>query len=171
MRGHFEDCGCPVIPKKVTPMRAQSLIPVLMLPLFMGCATVLAKKASPIAMTSSPAGAEIWIDGARVGTTPHTVELSNASEHVIVFTLEGRDEVSCLLNRKVGLGWVALDVLFFGWPLIVDAITGAWNRLDSDMCDVIITEIQDEVTSPSGNASPDGSGIGSGWSYQLTSPY
>ena len=50
-------------------------------------------------------------------------------------------------------------------------LAGAWNRLDSDMCDVIITEVQNEVTSSSGNGSPDGTGNGSEWSYQLTSPY
>lgn len=125
---------------EASPVRNRVWIPVALLPVVVGCATVLAKKVTPVMMTSTPAGAEVWIDGARAGTTPVTVELSNNSEHIVVFTIDGRDEVTCRINRKVGVGWVVLDILMFAWPVVIDAITGAWNQLDSKVCDVTLPE-------------------------------
>ena len=80
-----------------------------------------------VAMSSNPTGAEVWIDGARRGTTPFSLDLNNHTSHTVVFRLEGHQEVTCQLTTSVGAGWVILDVLGGLIPVIVDAATGKWN--------------------------------------------
>ena len=89
-------------------------------------------------MNSNPSGAEVWIDGNRAGTTPVSITLDHKHEHVVVFIMDGYHEVSCRLNRKVGAGWVVLDVLFGLIPVVVDAATGSWHSLDGDVCNVTL---------------------------------
>lgn len=117
-------------------MRRSLVGTVLLIPGITGCATLLARKTTPVSMNSNPVGAEVWIDGNRAGTTPVTVTLDHKDEHVIVFTKEGYTETSCRINRKVGAGWVVLDVVLGLLPVIVDAATGSWNSLDADVCNV-----------------------------------
>lgn len=120
-------------------MRFASVGMLMLLPALAGCATLLARKTTPVSMNSNPTGAEVWIDGNRAGTTPVTVTLDHRQEHVVVFTKDGYAESSCRLNRKVGAGWVVLDVVLGLIPVIVDAATGAWQSLDSDVCNVQLT--------------------------------
>ena len=132
-------------------MRSRNVISLMLLPTMVGCAAILAKKTTPVSMNSNPTGAEVWIDGNRAGTTPVTISLDHKSEHVVVFILDGHQETSCRLNRKVGAGWVILDVLLGVVPVIVDAATGSWHSLDSDVCNVQL---------PRGGAGPGGGGNG-----------
>ena len=99
------------------------------------CAALFNEKTSPVQMYSNPAGAGVWIDGNRMGTTPISLDLSIKSEHSITFRMEGRDEITCLVNRKVGVAWVVFDVLGGLVPIIIDAATGSWYELDKEFCD------------------------------------
>ena len=48
-------------------MRSRTVISLLLLPTLVGCATILAKKITPVSMNTNPTGAEVWIDGNRKG--------------------------------------------------------------------------------------------------------
>lgn len=120
----------------VSPMKRTSRISliVFLLVSLSACATLFNAKTSPVQMNSNPTGADVWLDGNRMGTTPISIDLSIKSEHSLTFRMEGRDEITCLVNRKVGAGWVILDVLGGLVPVIIDAATGSWYELDKSSC-------------------------------------
>ena len=102
------------------------------------CGTLLLSSEKEIMMVSSPDAAEVWVDGARVGTTPMQLELNNRTSHNIVFKKEGYSDMSCQLNSTVHGGIVVLDVLAGLVPVIVDAATGGWKRIPEDSCTVTL---------------------------------
>jgi hypothetical protein len=116
-------------------------LPAVALPLlvFAGCATLFASKRKTVAFRTEPVGAQVLINGNPVGTTPYQMELQKKKEYIVTFRLEGYREVTCEIGKKVGAGWVVLDVLGGLVPIVIDAITGDWHNLDKDSCDVTLT--------------------------------
>lgn len=101
-----------------------------------GCATILASKGPvEIPTASTPGGVEVYLDGNRLGTTPVKVEVERKKSHTLVFKKDGFKDASCLLEAKTGAGWVILDILFFVWPVIVDAVTNDWTKV-SGACNI-----------------------------------
>ena len=49
-----------------------------------------------------------------------------------IYTAAGFKTVGQKINTKVGAGWVILDVLGGIVPVIIDAATGSWKKLDQD---------------------------------------
>lgn len=105
-----------------------------------GCATLFNSGTANVPMSSEPSGADVFVNGNRMGTTPVTLELDNNSEHTVVFRRDGFNDVTCELNTSVGAGWVVLDVLGGLVPVIIDAATGKWNSLNSNNCNVTMRE-------------------------------
>lgn len=99
-----------------------------------GCAALFNAKTTPVQMNSNPAGAEVLVDGTRVGETPMSVDLSNNQSHTVTFRIIGLTPVTCIINRKVGPTWVILDVLGGLVPIVIDAATGSWYELDKNVC-------------------------------------
>ena len=100
--------------------------------LLSGCATLFAPKSNPLALSSEPRGAEVYVNGFRMGTTPVELSLKPDKSYTIEFRKEGYESVTRVVNTKVGAGWVVLDVLGGLIPVIIDAATGAWYKLDQD---------------------------------------
>lgn len=101
-----------------------------------GCGTLFNSSTKNVAMSSEPTGAEVFIDGNRMGTTPITLELDNQENHAVVFRKEGHQDVTCDIKTKVGAGYVILDILGGLVPVIIDAATGEWESLDKETCNV-----------------------------------
>ena len=101
-----------------------------------GCATVLKSKHSEIAVSSATEGADVLVNGQRVGVTPTKVSLSNKSDHVITVRSAGKEE-HCQLKSSASMGWVVLDIATAGGWLI-DWATGNWRKLDKSNCAVSI---------------------------------
>jgi hypothetical protein len=99
-----------------------------------GCATVLSSKSHDFDFASTPAGAQVFVDGEPVGTTPLTVNLSNTKPHTVVFKKQGYADVGCQLNRGTGAGWVIADVVFGVVPLVIDAATNDWSHTKTHEC-------------------------------------
>src|SRR5690348_1570916 len=89
-----------------------------------GCAAIFGSKQKMFDLRSNPSGAEVFLDGARLGTTPFKVNLSDQKEHTFVFRKDGYKEVTCTLSKGTGGGWVVADILLGLVPVIVDAATG-----------------------------------------------
>ena len=96
------------------------------------CATLFNDKNPPIGINSNPAGAEVFVDGNYVGTTPVEVKLSVRKEHAIVFRKDGYEDKTYHLSNFVGVGWIVLDILGGLVPIIVDAATGDWMELSQE---------------------------------------
>ena len=71
---------------KMFRMRIFAILPLRFAP---GCATLFNDGTKTVAMSSNPSGAEVWIDGARRGTTPVSLDLNNHKSHTVVFRREG----------------------------------------------------------------------------------
>jgi len=80
-------------------MRAR-LAPVLAAALA-GCGALFNGGPAKVTFTSSPDGAEVWIDGMRRGTTPLVVDLQKNQDYTVVFKKEGHKEVVTTITRKV----------------------------------------------------------------------
>jgi len=107
-----------------------------------GCATILARKLHKLPVTSEPEGAEVYVNGMRMGRTPITLELKADKSYAIEYRMPGHENITRLVNTKVGAGWLILDVLTGLVPVIVDASTGAWNQLDQKSVNVVLAKQQ-----------------------------
>ncbi len=105
-----------------------------------GCATLFGTRSVPVSFNSNPQGADVVIGGNSLGTTPVTVNLSNHVGHTVVLRLEGYQDFTCTLETSVGAKWVILDILAGGLvPIIVDAATGQWKELQTDVCNATLS--------------------------------
>lgn len=113
-----------------------------------GCAAIFGSKQKNFDLRSTPTGAEVFLDGARVGTTPFKINLSNQKEHTFVFRQAGYKDVTCQLAKGTGGGWVVADILLGLVPVIIDAATGAWSQTQGDSCMASMEPDQLAATSP-----------------------
>ena len=95
-----------------------------------GCATLLAPSTHPLAIGSNPPAAEVYVNGVKRGTTPVELEFKADQSYTIEFKKEGYETVTHVVHSEVNVGWVVLDVVCGLVPVIVDAATGKWNKLD-----------------------------------------
>lgn len=105
---------------------------VLLIALTTSCATLFGPKTNALSISSSPDGAEVYVNGFKRGTTPVELNLKPDQSYTIEFRKEGYQSVTRVVNTKVGAGWIVLDILGGLIPVVVDAATGAWNKLDQD---------------------------------------
>jgi len=105
-----------------------------------GCATLFGPKTHPLAVSSEPHGAEVYVNGFKMGNTPVELSLKADKSYNIEFRKEGYESVTRIVNTKVGAGWVILDVLAGLVPVIIDASTGAWNQLDQDAVNAALVQ-------------------------------
>ncbi len=114
-------------------MRARAAVATLAW-LTTGCATVLGSKQHDFSFDSAPTGAQVFVDGNPVGTTPLTVNLSNTQSHTVVFKKPGFAEIGCQLQKGTGAGWVIADVIFGLVPIVIDAATNNWSQTKTHEC-------------------------------------
>ena len=112
-----------------------------------GCAAIFGSSQKPFDFTTEPPGADVYIDGQRMGVTPFTVILSNNDPVTVTFKKEGYAEVTCMLQPKTGAGWVVGDALLLVFYIIpglvafaVDAGTGSWSQIPVDGCHRVLPE-------------------------------
>ncbi|AEM71600.1 PEGA domain protein [Allomuricauda ruestringensis DSM 13258] len=109
---------------------------------FSSCATLFGKKSHALAVGSDPAGAEVYVNGFKMGTTPVELNLKADKSYTIEYRKEGYQNVTRIVNTRVGAGWIVLDVLGGLIPIVVDAATGNWNKLDQDAVNAVLEEQQ-----------------------------
>ncbi len=110
------------------------ILPAILVTMFLitSCATLFAPKTHPLTVSSEPQDAEIYVNGLKMGTTPVELSLKADKSYTIEFRKEGYKTVTEIVNTKIGAGWLVLDVLTGFVPVIIDAATGAWNKLDQE---------------------------------------
>ena len=99
-----------------------------------GCAALFGAKQKTFDLRTQPEGADVYLNGNRLGTTPVQVKLSNLANHTFVFRKEGYKEATCALTRGTDGGWVVLDILAGLVPVIVDAATNSWSQTKGKSC-------------------------------------
>ncbi len=94
-----------------------------------GCSTILTGPTQKVAVNSRPAGARVYVDGVRSGTTPTHVTLLRSREHDITIQLAGWVPQTVHLKRS-GNPWNWGNAMYGVFPgVVVDAGTGAIYKL------------------------------------------
>ena len=94
-----------------------------------GCASIVKGTTQAIPVSSDPTGAEVKLDGNRIGQTPMTVEAKRKSDHLLTLEKTGYQSESVAITRNIG-GAVFGNIVaggLVGWG--VDAISGAQYNL------------------------------------------
>ena len=102
------------------------------------CATLLAPKKNTLAVTSNPSGADVIVNGYKMGKTPVELSLAPNQNHTIEYRKDGYESVGKVVGTKTGALWVILDVLTGLVPVIVDAATGDWKQLETKQINVML---------------------------------
>jgi PEGA domain len=112
--------------------RLLSLVVVaVMLVSFSGCATIFRGPNQLVGLNASTPGAEVFLDGLKVGVTPLKLSLKTDRQYTITFKKAGFKDTTYRLTNRVGTLWVVLDVITGLIPLIVDISTGAWYEFET----------------------------------------
>jgi hypothetical protein len=98
-----------------------------------GCGALFNGGPQRLTVNSTPTAAEVWIDGAKRGTTPFFVDLAKNKDHTFVFKHVGFDDATVDVTKKVKGTYVILDVLGGVLPVVVDAVAKSWYVLDRDV--------------------------------------
>lgn len=118
--------------------RIAAITAILSMLLLSGCATLIKGAKQNVDMNSSPVKAQVYIDGKLMGETPLQLKLSVKNDYVVEFRAEGYKTHVCHINNKIGAGWIVLDVITGLAPVVVDAVTGAWSKLDQKKIDAVL---------------------------------
>ena len=107
------------------------------------CATIVRGTSQDFTANSDPGGARIVVDGQDSGKTPTTLTLKRDRNHTIVFKLDGYEDVTVNLNRKLKVGSAIIGNVF-SWGLIgvvVDISNGSAYQLTPEQLDVTLRQI------------------------------
>ena len=108
-----------------------------------GCGAVFNGSRQNIMVTSAPDGAHIEsVPAAGAFTTPTTLNLHRKHDYTLTFSKEGYSSASTTISPHARGGIIVLDVLLTGLiGVIVDASTGAWNKLSPENVTVALTKL------------------------------
>jgi hypothetical protein len=97
-----------------------------------GCATIIHGTRQDVSISSSPSGADVWVDNSQVGQTPVIAHLSRKDSHIVKLVLPGYQPYETTITRSVS-GWVWGNIAFGGLiGLGVDAISGGIYKLSPE---------------------------------------
>jgi len=120
--------------------------------LFSSCASIFTKSSYPVAISSTPEGANISIVNKKgeevyVGKTPATVQLDASSKYMsgekltVTISKLGYEEQKVYIHSKIE-GWYWGNILLGGLigMLVVDPLTGAMYKLDTKTINVTLEQ-------------------------------
>ncbi|SFU45490.1 PEGA domain-containing protein [Pustulibacterium marinum] len=126
----------------------------------LGCASIVSKGKYPVHIDSSPSGAHITItdqDGVMqyTGTTPVNLKIKASSgyfkkaNYMLTFEMDGYETKTIPIKFSLD-GWYVGNLLFGGLVgiLIVDPITGAMWKLNTDQINEKLTKETETVEKP-----------------------
>lgn len=114
-----------------------------------GCASIMHGSNQPVGISSSPTGAQVFVDNQPMGITPVTATLSRKDHHTVRVEMAGYAPYEMKLTRGTS-GWVWGNLVFGGLPgLAIDAITGALYKLTP-------TDVSATLTRPTATLSDQG---------------
>lgn len=109
---------------------------------FNGCATIFKGASDNVNLSSKPNGAKVYVNGELMGTTPVKLKLKSSNTYHIEFKKKGYATKIYNLTNHVGAGWIVLDVVGGLIPIIVDAATKSWYKLDQSHFNAILASQQ-----------------------------
>ena len=98
-----------------------------------GCATFFKSQYEPVTVTSNLRGTRVHVDGAYMGVTPLILKLSTQKQHVISFSRRDVQTRHFVLGNRISTEWLIIDLMLGPHFLIIDALTGAWLSLNTNI--------------------------------------
>jgi hypothetical protein len=96
------------------------------------CATIIHGTRQEVGISSSPTGAEVWVDDVKMGETPVVAKLRRKGTHTVKLVLPGYQPYETTITRSVS-GWVWGNIAIGGLiGLGVDAISGGMYKLSPE---------------------------------------
>ncbi len=99
-----------------------------------GCASTFAAGPDWVPVNSTPQGADVKLDGVRVGKTPLVLPLARSSDGVLDFELAGFEPLKLDLDKVLN-GWFMANFLW-GWlfpiGMGVDVVSGCAGKYSTD---------------------------------------
>jgi hypothetical protein len=105
-----------------------------------GCATLFGPDKYDVYFDSEPQGADIRLNGSRVGKTPTSIPLKADKSYAAEFSLQGYPNVTAFINTKIAAKWIVLDIFAGIIGVVVDASSGSWNEFDQTYIKVYLDE-------------------------------
>lgn len=98
-----------------------------------GCCTIMhGGTTQEVGISSSPSGAEIYVNDKLMGKTPGFIELERDDTHIVTIKKDGFEQGSMTITNEVS-GWVWGNIIAGGFiGLAVDAISGSMYNLTPD---------------------------------------
>ncbi|RJP79563.1 MAG: PEGA domain-containing protein [Candidatus Zixiibacteriota bacterium] len=127
--------------KAITPWLT-AIMAVAIIWVFCGCAAIFQGTNDSLDLRSEPSGAEVYVNGNLMGTTPVKLELKSKETCCIEFKKAGYQTQTHNIGNHVGAGWIVLDVLGGLVPVIVDAATGSWYSFNEETVNAVLQEQQ-----------------------------
>lgn len=98
-----------------------------------GCAAVFRDSKQAVQIESTPSGAAVSDRSRTYGATPTAIEVDRGGTANVRLSKPGYADHHGVVAKKLNVGWVVADVVTcvipvaLCIPLLVDAISGAWN--------------------------------------------
>lgn len=97
-----------------------------------GCGLLASGTTTIVPIRSEPSGAEVWVDGVRVGETPLRVALRSEEPHRVELRRSGFVPRALQFEPVIDASYVILDVATVFVGLLIDAATGGYYELRPD---------------------------------------
>jgi hypothetical protein len=113
----------------------------LVLLLGSGCATIINGTTEPIAITSTPSGAKVRVDGQQSYTTPANIDMARGRDHLLTFHKDGYEDENFTIVHSMSAA-VAGNILLgglIGWG--VDAMDGAQDKLTPETVQITLNPL------------------------------
>lgn len=107
-----------------------------------GCATVLSGTEQKVAVTTTPSGATVEVDGGARQITPVDLKLARRDDHTLLISMPGYHSERVSIKKEfnpVFLGNILLGGIVGG---VADYASGAAASLKPDRVDVVLTRLK-----------------------------
>jgi hypothetical protein len=101
-----------------------------------GCAAVFRDSKATVHVESTPSGADAKRGDVKIGNTPGDFEVDRAKSTQLTIVKQGYEDAPVPVKKNINPAWLVLDIATCVFPvalcipLLVDAVTGAWNDVD-----------------------------------------
>ncbi len=110
----------------------------------LSCSTIINTTTQYIEIKTNPPNAKIIVDGKKFGTTPQTINLERASNHVIKLELDGYDIYETQITRKISILFWGNAFNGFLPGMLIDMFTGSMYNLIPDTINVELQQAKQE---------------------------
>ncbi len=104
--------------------------------LSVGCGSTINGETEEIKISSNPTGAELWIDGVRIGSSPAEVTLKRRHDHLISLKKDGYKDITVKIESSTS-EWLFANVWVGFWPgCLLDIVTGGAYKLEPERVEI-----------------------------------